>query len=564
MNSNDYHQWTKDRLVRKIKKLMKRKNFGLVWDDKEEDVATKCREYLPVLEEIADKNIKNDENDLQHIMIEGDNYHALSVLCYTHKKKVDVIYIDPPYNTGNKDWMYNNHYVDADDRFRHSKWLSFMSKRLSLAKRLLSDDGFLIVAIDHHELFYLGAICDEIFGEQNRLGIVTVVHNPEGINLANFFSGNSEFMMVYAKNISCAKFNKIAISQEKKETFDKSDSEGLYRLEPFIRAKGASLRGKKPNFYYPIYVSKDLKEITLEEKKGFHKVLPQKSGKEYTWKRIPQTFKNQNKNGYFVAEENDGNIQIFHKYREQEVIKNVWTDRKYHSEPNGTNLLKRIFGKKIFDYPKSVYLVLDILKLTSKKDSIVLDFFAGSGTMGHAVLELNNEDGGNRQFIICTNDENNNNNESGGIAEAVCYPRIKKVMNGYNRTNGLGGNLHYYRIEFVEQVKTDSDRRNLANKSTEMICFAENTFNKILEQEGCYAVFENATKITGIIYEEDTIDEFNKAIQLLEKPVTVYIFSYNHFCDESDFANIQNLDKVKPIPEVIMNVYRNIHRNIRR
>ena len=113
-------------------------------------------------------------------------------------------------------------------------------------------------------------------------------------------------------------------------------------------------------------------------------------------------------------------------------------------------------------------------------------------------------------------------------------------------------------------MKTDSDRRNLANRSTEMICFAENTFNKILEQEGCYAVFENATKITGIIYEEDTVDEFNKAVQLLEKPVTVYIFSYNHLCDESDFANIQNLDKVKPIPEVIMNVYRNIHRNIKK
>ena len=110
-------------------------------------------------------------------------------------------------------------------------------------------------------------------------------------------------------------------------------------------------------------------------------------------------------------------------------------------------MLKRILGKKIFDYPKSVYLVWDILKLTSKKDSIVLDFFAGSGTTGHAVLELNNEDGGNRQFIICTNDENNNNNESGGIAEAVCYPRIKKVMNGYNGIDGLGGNLRYYRSE---------------------------------------------------------------------------------------------------------------------
>ena len=313
MNSNDYHQWTKDRLVRKIKKLMKRKNFGLVWDDKEEDVATKCREYLPVLEEIADKNIKNDENDLQHIMIEGDNYHALSVLCYTHKKKVDVIYIDPPYNTGKKNWMYNNHYVDADDRFRHSKWLSFMSKRLRLAKRLLSDNGFVILAIDHHELFYLGAICDEIFGEQNRLGIVTVLHNPKGRNLSKFLSENSEFMMVYAKNSEKATFNNVAISREVKETFDKRDSDGRYRLEPFIRARSENLRKNKPKFYYPIYVSKDLKEITLEEKQGFHKVLPQKSGKEYTWKTLPQSFSDENQKGHFVAEENSGNIQISRK-----------------------------------------------------------------------------------------------------------------------------------------------------------------------------------------------------------------------------------------------------------
>ena len=569
MPKKDYHKWSKDKLVHEIKTLLKRKKFGLVWEDKEEDVATKCEDFLPVLSEVKKKKIQNNKSDLQHIMIESDNYHALSTLCYTHKKKVDVIYIDPPYNTGNKSWIYNNHYVEKEDRFKHSKWLSFIEKRLRLAKNLLSNDGFIIVAIDHHELFYLGAMCNEIFGEENRLGVVTVLHNPKGRNLASFFSENSDFMLVYAKNMAQANFNNIAIDEEIKKTFNLNDNKGSYRLEHFMRARTETLRKDKPNFYYPIYVSKDLKEITLENKKDFYEVFPTKNKKEFTWKTLPNTFNIRNKSGYFIAKNTNGEINIFHKYREKQVFKNVWLDKKYQSEFHGTNLLKDILGKKIFDYPKSIYLVLDILKITSKKDSIILDFFAGSGTTGHAVMELNKEDGGNRQFILCTNNENNNGNGSGGVAEGVCYPRIEKVINGYTnlkkqKIDGLGGNLRYYKTDFVNQVRTDTDRRKLVNKSTEMLCLSENTFDKVLEEKDFYAVFENSEKITGIIYDESAIDDFNKEVKKLKKPLGVYVFSYGHTYNKEDFVGIENLVEVKPIPEVILNVYRKIYKNIRR
>src|SRR3989339_1392277 len=199
MNKNNYQNWDKKDLIKEIERLKKRKKYGLVWEEKPEEVVEMCKEKLPVLKEIKNKEIITDKNKPVNLLIEGDNYHALSVLNYTHAKKIDVIYIDPPYNTGARDWKYNNNYVDGKDVYRHSKWLSFMKRRLQLAKRLLRDAGFMIITIDHNEIFNLGNLCDEVFGENNRVGVVTVVHNPKGRNLSSFFSANSEFMFVFAR-----------------------------------------------------------------------------------------------------------------------------------------------------------------------------------------------------------------------------------------------------------------------------------------------------------------------------------------------------------------------------
>ena len=569
MAKKDYHNWLKGKLVHEIEELLKRKRFGLVWEDKKEDVAEQCKDRLPVLEEKTKKQIITSKKDIDHIFIEGDNYHALSVLNYTHKKKIDVIFIDPPYNTGSKSWIYNNNYVEKDDRFRHSKWLSFMAKRLRLARTLLKDDGFFIVTIDDHELFTLGLLMDEIFGEHNRLGIVTIVHNPKGRNFTNWFSANSEFMLVYAKNNTKARFNSVAIDEKIKKSFNLKEKDGRqYRLEPFLRSRTETLRENKPAFWYPIYVSKDLKQISTEKKKGCYEVYPIASnGKEATWINLPETFEQKNRKGLFVVVKEKNFVQIYRKFYEQQIFKNVWVDQKYQSEFHGTNLLKKIFGDKRFDYPKSLYLVMDILKITAKEDAVILDFFAGSGTTGHAVLELNNEDGGNRQFIICTNNENNNGNGYGGVAKGVCCPRISKVIKGYTDSTktkiaGLGGNLKYYKTTFVNNVKTDNDKRIFTAKSTEMLCLAENTFEKVASKKNQYAVFQNKKQMTGIIYDEDHIIDFKKEIKKHKKPVVVYVFSYDHTYNEEDFADMENLKKAKPIPEVILNVYRKIYKNL--
>jgi len=174
-----------ENLKQVIKRLKSRKRYGLVWENKLEDVVESCKEKLPVLAEESGKEVKTKQNKPVNIIIEGDNYHALSVLNYTHERKIDVIYIDPPYNTGAKDWKYNNNFVDINDTYRHSKWLSMMDKRLRIAKRLLKKDGVLICAIDDNEFNRLGLLLEEIFFGK-ELHCMTIVHNPRGIQGKNF------------------------------------------------------------------------------------------------------------------------------------------------------------------------------------------------------------------------------------------------------------------------------------------------------------------------------------------------------------------------------------------
>ena len=576
MPKKDYHNWSKDKLVHELKELGKlEKSFGLVWKEKfePEQVIEKCKDFLPVLKkESPKKQIITGRENINHIFIEADNYHALSVLNYTHKRKVDVIFIDPPYNTGNKSWIYNNHYVEKEDRFRHSKWLSFMSKRLKLAKNLLKDDGIIVVTIDSYELFTLGLLMDDpsFFGEKNRLGIITVVHKPEGRNQEKFFGTSNEFMLVYAKNIDKAKFNSVILDTELQNRFDEEDEEGKYRLKNFIRLTDGkySLRENKPHFYYPVYVSKDLKKFSITKKAKYNEVFPiTDKGVERTWKTTKETFIKLAIADNIVAKKEDGKVIIYEKLREDQVIKTHWIKKEYHAYHFGTKLLESILGSKKFDFPKSLYLVMDILRLTSKKDAVILDFFAGSGTTGHAVLELNNEDDGNRQFILCTNNENNNGNGTGGIAENVCFPRIKKVIEGYkdstgNVIAGLGGNLRYYSTEFVNNVKTDNDKRILTSRSTEMLCLAESTFDEVVNKKDMFAIYENQKQMTGIIYDEDTIEDFKKEAKRHKKPFVVYVFSYDHTYNEEDFNDMNNLQIVKPIPEVILNIYRKIYKEI--
>lgn len=543
-----------DLLKKELKQLKSRKKYGLLWENKDEDVVLQCKEELPVLIEQENRELKTDKISSTNIFIEGDNYHALSVLNYTHQEKIDVIYIDPPYNTGAKDWKYNNHFVDSLDNYRHSKWISMMHSRIRLAKKLLKNTGIFICAIDHYELFNLGLLCDEIFGEENRLGVITVVHKPEGRQFANFFSPSNEFMLVYAKNKMLAGFENVVLSEEKQKEFNEEDEKGKFKLQNFIRLTDGkySLRKNKPAGFYPIYVSSDLTKFSLEKKDNFDEALPiTNKGVERVWKTFGDTFMEKVKDGAIVAKRENGKLVLYEKFRLSQVLTTHWIDKKYHGYHYGTKLLEEILGKKVFDFPKSLHLLIDILKITTNEKSIILDFFAGSGTTGHAVLELNKIDGGNRQVILSTNNENK-------IAEDVCYPRMKKVIKGYSSNKGLGGNLKYYKTDFVDAETTDSNKKKLVDKSTEMLCLKENCFEKIKRTKTHSIFTNNQGKHLGIIYDDTGIEPFKKEAQKVGKKIIVYVFSLDESAREEEFEDIKNLVELKPIPAVILNVYKRI------
>jgi adenine-specific DNA-methyltransferase len=551
-------------LEKQIKNLKDRKKFGLVWENKPEDVVLVCETQVPILKEVKSRKLVSDNKLPTNVLIEGDNYHSLSVLNYTHKGMVDVIYIDPPYNTGATDWRYNNDYVDSTDQWRHSKWISLMRNRLVLAKNLLSERGVIYCAIDHYELFALGLLCDEIFGESNRLGVVTVIHKPEGRQFANFFSPSNEFMLVYAKNKAYAALNQVILDDEQKDRFSQSDDQGLYYLKNFIRLTDGkySLRENSPEGFYPIYVSKDLTVFDVDKKPGYLEVFPiTDRGVERTWKTFGDTFMKKVANGNIVAKEENGKINIYEKLREDQVIKTHWNRKEYHAYHYGTKIIEEILGVKKFDFPKSLNLLIDILKLSTRKNSVVVDFFAGSGTTGHAVLELNKQDGGNRKFILCTNNENN-------IAEDVTYERLKRVIKGYKNKKGekvesLGGNLSYYKTDLVDIEKlqriSDESKIKITYQAGEMIAIRENTLNES-EKNDWWQIFENEDKKTAIYFKEDKVKlpELVKILEKENKSTVLYIFGWgkNEYKNEYSSKNI----KVEDIPEPIIEVYKEINR----
>jgi len=571
MAKKDFQNWSKEKLLHEYKELSKRKKFGIVWEDKIEEVAEQCKTSLPVLKDEKAKSFSTDKNGINHIFIEGDNYHALSVLNYTHKKKIDLIFIDPPYNTGNRSWRYNNDYVEKEDRFRHSKWLSFMSKRLRLARNLLKENGIIVVTIDDYELFTLGLLMDEIFFENNKIGVLAVESNPRGRTTNKFFATSHEYWLVYAKNSNVASIENVPLTEEQKKLFNLEDDVSSYRLLPFRRSGGLSTPEERPNSYYPIFYNEKTGKIDIEPFKNSIKILPiDSSGRKRVWRQTRPSLMEAVGRGDMVIKKNGKGFVVYMKDRIKEgrKAKTIWINPKYDASSHGTVLLDKILDRrKAFDYPKSLYAVLDALSVlvANKKEAVILDFFAGSGTTGHAVLELNKNDGGKRQFILCT--DNQDNNGSGTkIASDICYPRIKKVMNGYSiggkKIAGLGDDLRYYSGELVGNIKTDNDKRVLTSRSTEMLCLAEATFDEVANKKGLFAIYENQKQMTGIIFDEDAISDFKKEAKKHKKPIVVYVFSYDHTYNEEDFEDLENLKVVKPIPEVILNVYRKIYKEL--
>jgi len=531
------------------KELKKRKKYGLVWEEKPEEVVEMCKEKLPVLKEVKNKEITTDKNKPVNLLIEGDNYHALSVLNYTHAKKIDVIYIDPPYNTGNKDFIFNDNYVDREDAYRHSKWLSFMEKRLRLAKNLLKDTGVIFVSIDDNEVAQLKLLMDnpDLFGEDNFLATICWQSTDTLRNDAKHFSVNSEYILVYARNKSVCKI-KGRLKGEKQKSYYKNydnDPRGPYLLTPLHAKSGTSASlyeykfkngqvWKPPTGTFPRFSKSTLSKL---EKEGRIWLDPKGV-------KVPQR-------KTYLAE-----------VGERMPIWTFWQYEDFGSTRQSNQELSELLNKGIFSNPKPTKLIKNIVDLVIDKKGIVLDFFAGSGTTGHAVMALNKEDGGNRKFILCTNNENNNGNGY-KIAEDVCYPRIKKVIEGYKnlkgeKVEGLSGNLKYFKTDFVDYDEpTDRNKIKLTEQATEMLCVKEGTFEPVIDNEK-FKIFKNTNHYTGIIWDQLSIPEFKKAIKDMKGKFSVYVFSLGDDTFDDEFKDVKQKVLLSPIPEAILRVYRRI------
>jgi adenine-specific DNA-methyltransferase len=367
--------------------------------------------------------IKRDDNGTirENMIIKGNNLLALHSLKKQFAGKVKLIYIDPPYNT----LTYANTFA-YNNTFNHSTWLTFMKNRIEIAKVLLKEDGLFVTTIDHYELFYLGVLADEIFGRDNRLGVIASVHNPGGRQDDKFFPTAHENILFYAKNINNAKIFKLALSDSKLKQFKLQDKYGRYKLRGFRRSGNNSNRADGPGLYYPVYYDPKNHLISLEKKENYIEILPiDDKGVEKCWRWGKNTFLEKMEKYIEIRKINE-RYDIYVKEREcdyeGEKAKTIWTNNKYTGQ-TGTNSLKTLFGKKIFTYPKSPYVMKDILKITTEANDIILDYHAGSGTTAHAALQLNKEERGKRRFILV---------EQMDYINTVSCPRVQKVMKKEN------------------------------------------------------------------------------------------------------------------------------------
>ena len=552
----NYEDYTKEQLIKELQILKQQKKFGLVWEEKTEEVVEQCKKQAPILESVPEMSVQTSKHDLNHIMIEGDNYHALQVLNYTHKGKIDVIYIDPPYNTGkDKEWKYNDKYVDSNDDYRHSKWLSMMYKRLISAKELLSAGGVIFISIDDNEQATLKLLCDRIFESENFITNFVWEKNFAPKNDNKYISTSHEYIFLYSKNKSLFKRNLLPREEKHDKGYTNPDND----------PRGAWTSG---SMLATTFSEKYVYQIIKPNK---DKVLPPEGR---CWRYSQAKVKELMDDDRIWFGKDGKNIPRVKRFLSEVQSGVVPASLLKHSEvasgQDGTNDLRLILGKQAFDFPKPQKLIQHLLKIASQKTSIILDFFAGSGTTAHAVLELNKQDGGNRQVIVCTNNENNNGNGSEGIARGVCQPRIKKVIQGYTKQNGknekvegLGGNLKYFKTDFVDVKNihdvTDDDKLKLTEKVGQMIALKENAFEQV-EKNKFYQIFtDQKDKFVGVYFSEDLekLQEFEDKI--LEKPeVKLYMFSYEGSDDwKSDYEEYNNV-QVQDIPEPILRVYRGL------
>ncbi|MDO8676817.1 MAG: site-specific DNA-methyltransferase [Candidatus Azambacteria bacterium] len=547
------------RLNKKIAKYeaieLKQNRFGLVWLDVPEAFEDDVENKLPILEEVPKLAINSKDGKPTHLLIEGDNYHALTCLNYTHKGKVDVIYIDPPYNTGSDGFKYKDKRildkfpdgteVPKESHLRHSYWLSFMKKRLELSKDLLTERGVIFINIDDNEFAQLKILCGEIFGEDNIEVMIwhqtsTILGAGSGtLRYCPRFRNEHEYIVVIYKIRSEITFNKVLKLSKLKLEYGNADNDPRGSWISADTCKGerrSKINGK--NYY--TYKTPGGKEYTRQWHFSKEEMLAfLQDGRLYFGKdgsALPRLKK-------FVNEKRP--------VTQASVLDDVG------SNTDGKEDLKAIFGNTdLFAYPKPVSLVERLIQISSKQNSIILDFFAGSGTTGQAVLKLNQEDGGKRQFILVTNNDEVVNGKRHKIMTDVCLPRIKKVI------KSEGGSIKYFKTAFVGKNNIlkadDADKIELAHNAGGMLAIAENTFDQV-ETNNFWQIFESPKQYTAVYFREEFVkfDDFVETIKKLKKPVVVYIFSWEKELEFNDFED-HNIT-IKTIPQPILEIYKQIY-----
>jgi len=528
--------------------LRQHKKYGLVWEDKPEDVEERLREELSVLREVKDKAILSDDADApNHILIEGDNLEALTALSYTHEGKIDVIYIDPPYNTGNKDFVYNDSFVDTEDSYRHSKWLSFMNKRLKIAKKLLSDKGVIFISIDDNEQANLKLLCDEVLGAKNCIGMEIWQKKKGGSNDSRHLATEHEYILFYAKSKEDLKEIYIPYEGEYLSRYKEIDEIGRFFWDTFKRKSGKQ--------YYAITCP----DGTVLEK--------EENGEPISWLRSEQRFLSDLQKGETRIIKINGKWTVHFKQRMPEGYKprSIVVDKGTTS--TGADEIKDIFNSNyVFSNPKPSSLVKYLIEFDNSKDSTILDFFAGSGTTLHATMQLNAEDGGHRQCILVTNNENN-------ICEEVTYERNKRVINGYTtpkgvKVDGLQANtLRYYKTDYISRDRTQKNMRDLVAAATDLLCIKEDlyeeqkTFGRFKLKPQLARYFNNGNRHMLIIYREELIDEIAAEIKTLDfgkMRLKIYVFSPGRYAFNDNFREVEDKVELVALPAAIYDAYQKV------
>ena len=502
--------------INQIEKELTSKKYGLVWEEHEEEVDVKMKTHIPVFTEVKEKEIVgNSESDEFNFLLEGDNLHSLRLLEKTHKGKIDVIYIDPPYNTGHKDFIYDDAFVDRQDGYSHSKWISFMEKRLKIAHSLLKSSGTIFISIDDNEYANLKLLCDEIFGEENMISDI-IWNSRKSVSNDAVVSLNHNYTLVYTRNIN--EFNKVKHlfklpNNENGFANPDDDPRGPWKADPF------DAPAIRPNLTYEIinpntgekFLPPNGRHWRTEKNKYFELLADNRIVFGKTGKSKPQQ-----KRFLYEAKEKGA------------TPKSLWDD--CGTATDGTKELQDIFGSKAFDTPKPTGLIKKIIDLAGDKDSLILDFFAGSGTTAQSVLEKNKEDGGNRHFILCTNND-------GNICSEVTYPRICTVITGKRQdgskySDGIATNMKYYKTDFIDK-ESEEIYEDLLVHIKEMIQLE-------------YGVKVDNTKYVMIIDDEE-MDSFEDNITSYKELKTVFI-NQDVMLTTSQEKMLQNVE-VKIIPD---------------